>query len=93
MDTMTRSRPEPTTADALPQRAASVRDHELFERHALLLGLVTGVVVAFWTAGLFAQVRLGLAVGGISTVVYYAVWREHGLHHRVAGRRFDRARP
>jgi hypothetical protein len=72
--------------------AEAIRDDQLFERHALVLAVVAGVVTAFWVSGLFADFRVGIASGVLITTAYYLLWRENGLHHRVIRRRLDRER-
>jgi len=72
--------------------AEAIRDDLLFERHALVLALVAGVVTAFWVTGLFADFHVGITSGVLVTTGYYLLWREGGLHHRITQRRLDRGR-
>jgi hypothetical protein len=69
---------------------AAIRDQDIFDPHALLMGILWGVLAAWWTTGIFADLPIGLTAGGVTTTVSYLVWRKNGLHHRLARRRRDR---
>jgi hypothetical protein len=81
-----------SSTTCIEDKPGAIRDDLLFERHALILAVVAGVVTAFWVSGLFADFWIGITSGVLVTTAYYLLWRENGLHHRIARRRLDRGR-
>jgi hypothetical protein len=64
---------------------------DLFDRQAVPLGMAAGVIVMFWTVGLFGDLHVGLTAGVLSAAAYYLHNGKHGVRHRLARRRLELA--